>query len=353
MYFVLYDRFFNSIGETYILEDWSRIQRATDFDDIRIVGEQIPYSAEPFFVVVNDRQGKLVFSGLASTPIIDDKEKKTTLVLKDYRTLFNSDVVVNWNSFFPEDAPLAYYLTYILSAWKNQVDVGFDNIEFDLERVANIVWDNEAMPIGTDTESFKLYEAIQDVMNYYNVYCVPELDVYKKKLTFTFYVSNSRHVSIRLKDFGINSLEKSFGEYNRATVYSSGYSKMSQWALTESNEIVRLPTTRNDLVYPGKNKNFVAQAASGDLTADQAVWNATYEAVMGLAANRFQENIDLDLKQYQAISGLEELTFEYGVSVYTEDGFYKEIPVSEIETDSKGTHIVRLGRRVQELTQEI
>ena len=76
MYFVLYDRHLNSIGETYILEDWSRIQRAVDFDETRISGEQIPYSADPFCVVINDRQGKQVFSGLASTPSTDEKNFK-------------------------------------------------------------------------------------------------------------------------------------------------------------------------------------------------------------------------------------------------------------------------------------
>ena len=81
MYFVLYDRHVKSIGETYILESWNRIQRATDFDEMKIVGEEIPQEANPFFVVVNDRQGKQLFSGLASTPSIDDKTKKTSSVV--------------------------------------------------------------------------------------------------------------------------------------------------------------------------------------------------------------------------------------------------------------------------------
>ena len=56
MYFVLYDKDLKSIGETKILERWNRVQRATDFDDISITGEQILYSANPFLVVINDRQ---------------------------------------------------------------------------------------------------------------------------------------------------------------------------------------------------------------------------------------------------------------------------------------------------------
>jgi hypothetical protein len=62
---------------------------------LKVVGEQIPYSIDPFFVVVNDPQGKQILSGLASTPQIDDKTKKTTLQLKDYTTLFNDEIVVD------------------------------------------------------------------------------------------------------------------------------------------------------------------------------------------------------------------------------------------------------------------
>ena len=351
MYFVLYDRFLNSIGETYILESWSRTQRAMDFDDLRIVGEQIPYSAEPFLVVVNDRQGKQVFSGLASTPEIDDKSKKTTLSLKDYTTLFNSEIIVDWSQ-LSDNCSLGQYLHFIFTAWKSQVDIGFESIILDTNEIEGILWDSEAIPLGKDTESVLLYDLVRDAMNYYDVFCLPNLDVYRKTLTFKFKESGTRHVSIRLKDFGINSFDKSFGEYNRATVYSSTYTKDTIWALTTSNGIVKLPSTEN-LVYPGKNRNFISKGSSEDVTEEQALWNANYEAIMGLAANRYQEDIELNLKQYASISGLEELTFDYVASVYTEEGFYRDLPVGEIESDSNGKHIIRLGRRVQELTQEI
>ena len=82
MFFVLYDSFFKTIGETYIAESWTRTQRAVDLDEATVVGEQIPASAEPFFVTVNNNKGHQIFSGVASTPSIDEKAKKTTLILK-------------------------------------------------------------------------------------------------------------------------------------------------------------------------------------------------------------------------------------------------------------------------------
>ena len=71
MYFVLYDKNMNPIGDTYILEDWSRIQRAVDYDALDIIGEQIPYFLNPVFVVANNHRGNMLFSGLASTTEIN------------------------------------------------------------------------------------------------------------------------------------------------------------------------------------------------------------------------------------------------------------------------------------------
>lgn len=352
MYFVLYDRHLNSIGETYLLESWERVQRAVDFDDLSIVGEQIPYSAEPFFVVINDRQGKQMFSGLASTPVLDEKLLKTKISLKDYLTLLNSEVIVDWSKLSQENLTLNTYINFIFQCWVDQIDVGFSTIVWNTDNLTDILWDSEII-LGADTENVQVESLIMDAMNLYAVYCIPELDVYSKTLTYTFYKSSVRKHSIRLKDFGTPVVEKSFGEYNRATVYSHLYQKVDQWALTEDNQIVRLPSQNSRLLYPAKNKNFVAEEPGEDLTPQQAQYNAVYDAVMGLAANRFQENIDLDVQQYHSILGVDSLDFSWDVSVYTEDGMYKDLPVGEIETDSKGKHIVRLGYRIQQLTQEV
>ena len=352
MYFVMYDRFLNSLGETYILESWSRIQRAADFDELKITGEQVPYSVEPFFVVANDRQGKMQFSGLASTPVIDDKQKKTTISLKDYMTLFNTDVLVDWSQLDTENLTLAGYLEFLFNVWLDQTSVGFDNIFCDVREVSEILWDTENIPLGTDTESVLLYTLIKDAMNFYELYCLPVLDVYHKSLTFRFYPCGKHIREVRLRDFGIEAVEKSFGEYNRATVYSSTWEKQSEWALTENNSIVKLPS-QTSLVYPAKNRNFIADEPSEDLTFEQSIWNATYDAVMSLADNRYQENIDLDLQRYKTVVDLTDMDFSYRASVYAEKGWYRTLPVGEIETDSKGKHIIRLGHRVQELTQEI
>lgn len=348
MYFVLYDRFLNSIGETYILESWSRTQRAIDLDSLKIEGEQIPFSADPFLVAVNDRQGKIMFSGLASTPVIDDKKKKTSITLKDYCTLWNSDVLINQAQF--TGSTLGGYIDFILNEWKSQENPGFVNISWSVDAIAG-----DAIPSIIDresTSSINVYNHLSGLINYCDLYVESMLDLRNKILTYTFKKALVNNVSVRLKDFGVNVIEKSFGEYNRATVYDAAFSISVKWALTKNNSIVKFPTTA-ELVYPAKNRNFIADKPSEELTEQSAINNAEYDAVMNLAKNRYQENIDLDAQQYKSVLDLTDVDFSYKIAVYTDDGYYRSLPVGEIVTDSKGKHIVRLGHRIQELTQEI
>lgn len=349
MYFVLYDRFLKSIGETYILESWDKTQRATDFDEMKIVGAEIPQSANPFLVVINDRQGRQMFSGLASTPIIDDKIKKTSLSLKDYLTLFNSEIIVDWDSF--SGTTVADLINFVFNTWKSQIDVGLENIICDTTAITDKLLDTELYSF-TGKENVLAYELISDAINYYDLYSETKLNLKEKTLTFYFKKASLNTAKIKLSDFGINTIEKSFGDYNRASVYSSTFIKNQEWALTENNKIVKLPTSEN-VIYPAKNRNFIAEEPSEDLTEIQAINDAVYEAVMGLAGNRYQENIELNAQQYKSIIDLTNIDFSYKINVYTNEGEYKTLPVGEIETNSKGKHIVRLGHRIQELTQEL
>lgn len=344
MYFVLYDRNFKSIGETYILESWSRKQRAVDFDEINIVGAEIPQSANPFLVVVNDKQGKQMFSGLASTPIIDDKTKKTTLSLKDYLTLFNSDIIVDWDLF--SGTTVASLIDFVFNTWRQQVDVGLQNIVCDTTKIEDKELDANIYDFS-GKENVLAYTLINDAVSFYDLYTEVTLNLRTKTLTFVFKKAKQNSLEIRLNDFGVNVIEKSFGDYNRATVYSSTFVKEQEWALTEQNTIVKLPTEAK-VIYPAKNRNFVAKDAT-----TQAVNDAAYEAVMGLAENRYQENIDLNAHQYKSIVDLTTVDFSYIIKVYTNEGEYKQLPVGEIETNNKGIYIVRLGHRIQEITQEL
>jgi hypothetical protein len=291
-----------------------------------------------------------MFSGLASTPSIDDSTKKTSISLKDYLTLFNSEIIIDWDSFGGET--VASFLEYVFDTWKSQIEVGLQNVFCDVCRINDILLDKEVYNF-TGKENSLAYTLISNAINYYDIYCESVLDLATKTLTFIFKKASVNKVDIKLSDFGIYFIEKSFGDYNRASVYTKNYVKNQEWGLTEDNLIVKLPTDKK-LIYPAKNKNFIAEESSENLTETEALNNAIYEAVMSLAENRYQENIDLNAQQYKSVIDLTNIDFSYKVDVYTDDGFYRTLPVGEIETDSKGNkHIIRLGHRVQEIIQEL
>jgi hypothetical protein len=307
------------------------------------VGELAPSSSVPFFITVNDKRGLTLFSGLASTPSNDEESKKTSMVLKDFTTLFNSEVVVDWGAF--NGAFVHEFLLYALRSWIDSYDIGISGIVFDMHNIEGIPIDTELTPVTDIKENMFLKDFIFGILSVYDLYIESSIDVMLKRLTFLFKRGSSKRISIRLSDFGLRSFEKSFGDFNRAIVYDSDLSVVQSWALTEDNQIVRLPSEK-DLVYPAKARSYIKGS-------EDSLQSTVLEAVIALSKNRFQESIDLNASTFRSVIDLTAEGFGTTVTVYTEDGIYGDIPIGEIETSSNGTHIVRLGRRVQELTQEV
>jgi hypothetical protein len=289
-----------------------------------------------------------MFSGLASTPSISDKDKKTTLTLKDYLTLFNSDIYINWTRF--EGKKVFEYIQFIFDCWKEQVDVGMQNILIDVSGIQELDLDPTTVQID-GAENVLAYDLILDAIIYYDLYCETKLDIENKALTFYFKKALLNSAEIKLSDFGVDTIEKSFGDFNRVNIYD--YQKFGiaeTWALNQKNNVVKITasTDLDTLVYPTKSRNYFIE----DVSVSSHT-KARYEALTDLAKNRYQENIDLDAIQYKSILDLTTVDFSYKIAVYTNEGFYRDLPVGEIQTDSKGTYIVKLGYRVQELTQEL
>lgn len=347
MYYVLYNRQFKSIGESLVLENWSRVQRSYDYDEMSIRGEMIPYAEDPFFVVVNDRQGRQIFSGLSSVPTTSEKEQKTNMSLKDYKTLWNTEIVVPWASFI-SFTYVGEYIEKILSLWLAQTDVGFSGIAWDTTEIAGISLSEGML---TEEDATPSVESVYDLINgaclLTDIWCDPYLDIKHKQLVFKFRKPPINSVSVRLADLGVSELEKSFGDVNRASVYTSDFSLLETWALTENNAVARLPAIA-PLVYPAKHKAFVASDAT-----DQALQDAIYNAITALAESRYQERVTIDVNAHSSVVDLSLVDLSYSVQVYTDKGFYRTLPVGEVQTSSSGEKVIVLGKQYQELTQEI
>lgn len=341
MYAVLYDQNMSSYRGLYKIESWNRVQRAYDFDTMSIVCQQLPSEASPFFVVVNNEKGHELFSGLAGTPDIDDKTQKTTLVLKDFMTLMNSEIIIPWATIttnYP-NASVKTIFDVILGLWTTQNgEIGFDGISWNTDSLSNITADTSVIP--TETESALVYDIISQYMSYYDLFCTPVLDVHSKSLTYNFSKVGIRTKNIRLSDYGIDRIVKDFGEYNKVSVYNTSYVLQDSYVLCEDNTIVKEPTNK-PLVYPIKNRNYIA-------SSDEDIASARYDAIMGLAENRYQENFDIDASNDSVLRGI---SFDTAVNIYTDLGLYKKMPVGEIETDSNGKYRLTIGYRTQLLTQ--
>lgn len=329
MYFLLYDRGLNSFDGSYILESWTRTQRAYDFDDMQFIGEAVSPEIEPFFVVAMDYRGKQLFGGLCSNPEIDEKTKKSTIIVKDFLTLFNTDIIIDM-------APMQT-VKELFEYIAVNCNCGFSSIQIDTTEIASIILENKA-----DKGNYLAYEIMSQQFSYYGIYAKSWLDINAKKIVIKFAKLGGENTKkIRLKDFGVERISKNIGEITRVAIFGNDFKKIESFVLGYDNNIYKEPTS-NNLVYPLKTKNFVASSAEA-----KDVEQAKYDALMELAKNRYNENIDIE----DRFNYLENVDFGYLLEVSTEKGIYKMLPLGEIETDSKGKHLFRVGYRPQLLTQ--
>lgn len=347
MNFVLYDRKLKSIGELYPATEWSRIQRAVDFDEMTIVGSGVPLNEKPFIIVMLDKKGHPLFSGLVGT-LSRKKSGKSDIPVKDYLTLLNSDVFIDWIGF--DGTTASQYINFVMAAWSAQVDTGFvGRVTWNTDDVKDVLLD----PIfyGTSEshrENVLAYDLIKGIVDFHEIYVETKLNIDAKTLTFYFKRAYVVEQELNLRDTELDFADSSFGDYNTVSIYKSSGEWYQSWGLTVNNNIIKLPAEDPDiLVYPKKNRNFVASEPT-----DESLFDAVYDALTGLAQNRYQENIDLPSRQYSSFLDLTKVDFSYAIKVYSSLGYDRVLPVGEIETDSKGKHIVRLGYRIQELTQE-
>ena len=98
--------------------------------------------------------------------------------------------------------------------------------------------------------------------------------------------------------------------------------------------------------YPVKAKIF----------KDQYLFNAQFQAILELCNNRWVDNIWLDSNDPKNPIDLSEVDIMNRFYIYTDDGFYKMLPVSEIElriTEKTLQKRIKLGFRKEKLTDII
>lgn len=348
MYCILYDRNFNSFENAFIVESLKWVRRAYDLDDINVVCEEINVSTEPFFVVIKEDTGQTIVSGLASTPNITTNNGKSTIIVKDLLTLFNTDIILLGAGLNNFDQFISRVLTDF-----NRFNFNLPNITINFNSNLSDVVVNDVLP-NHDTY-YNAKNIILSLLLIKDLYYNYSIDIKTKTLIFNFYKSGTITKNIKLADFFNTEIKKQFGDINQVRIYVRGETATSRaiYSLGIDNNIYTGELTGNaNRLYPVKNKIFFANSSS-----TQDINTAKIDALTELAKRRYQENVNIEISDNFNLERFKNITFSTRFQVINNENLiYKTLPLGEIEVQRNNTNnldklILRCGYRQRLLTQ--
>ena len=329
-----YDKEFKGLQNNASLvadsKTYQLIKRGIDFDSLRVVCEPYEEDIQPVFVVVKNDKGNYVYGALAGIPEITN-ENKTKLNGTDLKTMFNSDVVLNYGSYGDVNGVLGF----IFAQWETQVNQS--SFDVDIEYECGTVALSDLEPVE-GINVYNAWEELKAYMKYYNLFMTSRIDLINKKVVFTVGLAMQNNRNVKLWELGIKNYGKWIASLNecQAEVVFDGTSNLgSKWILTSGNQIT--VTVGNRDIYPIKRKVIYKEVDSSDKIAE-ALAEANKEALTTLVGSMFNENIE--------ISGVD-ADFETKFSVYTKRGgsLYKELPCGELHYNTNGLFKVQIGYR--------
>jgi hypothetical protein len=318
----LYNRQFQVIGtNAFVIESWKKITRAFETDSIQFVGE-VPNIdiTSAVFATVHDKYGNVLFGGLLSTPDSSNKLDKATIYLKDFITMFNTEVILDMTSYATVDA-------LITAMFGLATETGI-TINLDISAITSI-----SLDYAKDTTSINIKETVFELCKQYNLYYEANIDLVNSQLNIEFGVVGSVTLDLNLNDWDLKVTAQDFGTINKATLVSDLDAVEAVYYLCNDN-IIRTAPSEAQKIYPVKNKNFIGE-------------DKEYNAITTLAENRYQENFDINIVDTQ----LEDYGFNTLLTLYVNGIIYKQMPIGEIEEDSNGNKTLRIGYRPRLFTQ--
>ena len=219
--------------------------------------------------------------------------------------------------------------------WKNSANSGFANVQFITDSIADIT-DEVQQP--SEKNVYNVLDLLGQLMSYYELYFEGEIDIKTKTLIFTVRKSKETTVKIKLEDYGITSFGKSYPETNMVIASTADYSTTKKWFLLQSGEI----TDKEELqdIFPTTAK----------IITKDTIDEANTEAILELAENRNQENIEITVTQNDRNYNID---FNTSVVVYYEGKLYKTLPIGEISESEDMEKEITLGYKPVELIQLI
>lgn len=349
MYYAVYDRNFNILGNVNPLKSYKLQRRAYDKNALKIVGTKLADDIkDPFWVSINERTGEIIHMALCGVPYTN-KDNQTEIEARDIKSIFDTKAVFDFAGYLSGtvSATLADFMTWIWETVSAQIDFGFD-FQFDVSDVSGITLDLSLLPV--DKTVYNVWEIMSTELYYYRCYleviAEPATDAPVKVAFAVKHIGkvdddgNRNLVSVELSDFGISEIDKVINGVNKVVVYEDDTytDTMPLIYYLYSDNTIGTNGVHASRIYPEKVEIF-----AGD--------NGLYNAIKMLAENMYNENINIPISESVAGKLLADVDFDTLVDVYSGGVFYRTLPIGEIETTHDGKKTIKVGYRAQEIVQ--
>lgn len=337
MFFVLYDKNLQALGKrkTYPVQTWNLKRKMLDFDSLEITGFPVEFDVnEAMFVSLNEDSGKVVYSALSGIKSVQDNV--TTINASDLRTIFNSEVIIDFTQTFTSVAQLySYLINALISQNDNFLGSVIHTFTIDVSDIVDVEFDSSS--IVKEKAVGNVWETILGFNAYYNLFLQVDINYINKEFILKIKRQNVNFITIKKEDFNIDLSQKVSTSTNRIVCYDETFSSKYVYYLLEDNSVIGQEDLENNLeklVYPTKVKIVTGK------TLDDAKTNGKKE----LLKNRYDEKVELDLT-----TKLGYIFKQADFGTIVDIVGYKSLPIGEIKNNSNNKNSIVLGIDKEEL----
>lgn len=336
-----YDRefkpLFNNASLLIDKDSFNLVKRPIELNDFSCVCEPFTEDIQPTFLVVKNDKGsskELVYSALAGVPVLT-AENKTEINATDLKTIFSSDVVIQYGTY----GNISQVINKIFTEWNTQVNRNSISCRIKFEDNAGAIQLDVFKP-STEKATYNALDEISSYLDYYKLYIDSQIDLIEKEVVFTIGKLMTKDYNIKLWEYGIRNYGKWVADVNEVQGYyidaNGNWQTMKDtnnndivWILTKNNEIT--VDTNNRDIYPIKRRVF---------TSTDSIGQATKDALNELLLARFNENLEIPTNDTN-------LSFKTNFKVYLKrgGGLYKDLPCGELRYNASGLCGVQIGFR--------
>lgn len=327
-----YDKNFKGLQDNASLtvddNSYKLVKRPVELNDLSCICEAFTENIQPTFLILSDKKGNYIYGCLAGIPELT-KDNKTQINGTDLKSMFSSDVILEYSSSF---TTVNETLTYIYNEWRSQVHQGSFNTKLIFKDYMGDINLTDLKP-GNKKSVYNAWEEFKQYLKFYNLYLDTYIDIVNQEVQFIVGKTMYRQLNIKLWEHGIKNYGKWIADTNECQGYyideSGVWNEGCKWILTSQNKITMDASNRD--IYPIKRKL---------ITSEESLEVANKEALTKLLGSLYKENIELSTTSISP-------DFETRFEIYVRRGEdkYKDLPCGELHYNASGLNKVQIGFR--------